>query len=347
MQAELEPQGSSATELAYRHAIRTALHDELASDPSVVFFGEDVGASGGVFKTSEGLLETHGPERVFNTPICENAFIGMALGMAVTGLRPVVEIMFSDFLPTAADAIMNELAKFRFMSGGQVGSVPVTIRSMGGGTGRFGTQHSATGESWFMGLPGLNVATASTPATIYATLRAAIRSPDPVLVIEHKGLFNRKGPVLQGEDQIGTVGSAHLLRRGADATVVSTLLMAARSLEAAEMLAGEGIELEVIDLQWIRPMDIDTVRASLARTGCLMIVAEQHHAGSWAATLVSELTREGYPWTTPPLFVGLPDDLLVPYSPTLEDQVIPTVERIAGELREALHGPRSTRALLT
>jgi pyruvate/2-oxoglutarate/acetoin dehydrogenase E1 component len=347
MQAELKPERSTATELAYRHAIRAALHDELASDPSVVFFGEDVGPTGGVFKTNEHLLETYGPERVFNTPICENAFIGMALGMAVTGMRPVVEIMFSDFLPTAADAIVNELAKFRFMSGGQVGSVPVTIRSMGGGTGRFGTQHSATGESWFMGLPGLNVATASTPATIYATLRAAIRSPDPTLVIEHKGLFNRKGPVLQGEDQIGTVGSVQLLRPGSDATVVATLLMAARSLEAAEMLADDGIDLEVIDLQWIRPMDIDAIRVSLARTGRLVIVTEQHHAGSWAATLVSELTRQGYPWATPPQFIGLPDDLLVPYSPVLEDQVIPSVERIARELRGAVQDACPTGALST
>ena len=336
MQTELE-QKSAATELAYRHAIRAALDDELTADPTVVFFGEDIADAGGVFKTSEGLVDVHGPERVFNTPICENAFIGMALGMAVTGLRPVVEIMFSDFLPTAADAIMNELPKFRFMSGGQA-EVPVTIRSMGGGTGRFGTQHSATGESWFMGLPGLHVATASTPATIYSTLRAAIRSQNPVLVIEHKGLFNRKGQVVRADDQIGKVGTAQVLRRGSDATVVATLLMAARSLEAADALAADGIDLEVIDLQWIRPMDVEAVRSSLARTGRLVIVSEQHHAGSWGATLVSELTRGGYAWPAPPRIIGLPDDLLVPYSPSLEDQVIPTVERIAAEFREALNG---------
>jgi pyruvate dehydrogenase E1 component beta subunit len=326
-----------ADELLYRRAITAAIEDELAADPTVVFFGEDVAEAGGVFKTSEGLLESHGPERVFNTPICENAFIGMALGMAVTGLRPVVEIMFSDFLPTAADAIINELPKFRFMSGGQT-AVPVTIRSMGGGTGRFGTQHSATGESWFMGLPGLAVATASTPASIYATLRAAIRSEDPVLVIEHKALFNRKGPVIRADDQIGEVGKARVLRTGSDATVVATLLMAARSLEAAEALAAEGIDLEVIDLQWIRPMDVDAVRASLSRTGRLIIASEQHHAGSWAATLVSELTQEGYPWPVPPRIIGLPDDLLVPYSPQLEDQVIPTVDRIIEACRETVRG---------
>jgi pyruvate/2-oxoglutarate/acetoin dehydrogenase E1 component len=328
---------SSATELVYRHAIRAALDDELASDPTVVFFGEDVAAAGGVFKTSEGLLERHGPERVFNTPICENAFIGMALGMAVTGLRPVVEIMFSDFLPSAADAIVNELPKFRFMSGGQA-AVPVTIRSMGGGTGRFGTQHSATGESSYMNLPGLNVATAGTPAAIYATLRAAIRCPDPVLVIEHKALFNRRGPVIRSDDQIGEIGRAQVLRSGGDATVVATLLMVDRSLQAAEALAAEGIELEVIDLRWISPMDVDSVRESLARTGRLVVVAEQHHAGSWGATLVSDLTRAGGAWPTPPHVIGLPDDLLVPYSPELEDQVIPTVDRIIKECREMVRG---------
>jgi pyruvate dehydrogenase E1 component beta subunit len=328
---------AASGELVYRHAIRAALDDELSSDPTVVFFGEDVAAAGGVFKTSEGLFESYGDRRVFNTPICENAFVGMALGMAVTGLRPVVEIMFSDFLPTAADAIMNELPKFRFMSGGQ-SSVPVTIRSMGGGTGRFGTQHSATGESWFMGLPGLNVASASTPAGIYATLRAAIRSEDPVLVIEHKALLNRKGTVLRGDGQIGAVGRAQVLRNGRDATVVATLLMVARSLEAATALEEDGIDLEVIDLQWIRPMDLDSVRESLERTGRLVIVSEEHHAGSWAATLVSELTRTGYEWTAPPRIVGLPDDLLVPYSPQLEDEVIPTADRIIEECRDAVRG---------
>jgi pyruvate dehydrogenase E1 component beta subunit len=332
VQSETE-QPSHATELPYRHAIRAALDDELTSDPTVVLFGEDV-TSGGVFKTTDGLIDTHGPERVFNTPICENAFVGMALGMAVTGLRPVVEIMFSDFLPTAADALVNELPKFRFMSGGQT-AVPVTIRSMGGGTGRLGTQHSATGESWYMGLPGLKVATASTPAAIYSTLRTAIRSQDPVLVIEHKALFGRTGMVTRDESQIGEVGRARVLRRGTDATVVATLLMAARSLEAAEQLVDEGIDLEVIDLQWIRPMDVTAIRDSLARTGKLIIVSEQHHAGSWGATLVSNLTQGGYAWTRPPRIVGLPDDLLVPYSPELEDEVIPTVERIAAECRDA------------
>lgn len=324
-------------QLAYRQAICAALDDELSSDPRVVFFGEDVASAGGVFKTNDGLVERHGPERVFNTPICENSFIGMALGMAVTGLRPVVEIMFSDFLPTAGDALVNELPKFRFMSGGQM-TVPVTIRSMGGGTGRFGTQHSATGESWYMGLPGMHIATASSPAAIYSILRTAIRSDDPTLVIEHKALFNRKGEVVRGEEAIGTVGGARTLRVGTDATVVGTLLMAARSAEAAERLAEEGIELEVIDLQWLRPMDVSTVEASLRRTGRLVVVEEQHHPGGWGATLISALSQRGWRWEIPPCVVGVSDDMLIPYSPDLEDAVIPTTDRIADACRQLVRG---------
>src|ERR1700680_4986511 len=170
--------GTEAVEMTYRGAVAAAIIDEMAADPTVILMGEDVGASGGVFKTNEGVVERFGESRVLNTPICENGFLGVALGMAVTGMRPVVEIMFSDFLPTAGDAIVNELPKFRFMSGGQC-VVPVTVRSIGGATGRFGTQHSATGESWYISLPGLKVATAGTPASAYGVLRAAIRSADP------------------------------------------------------------------------------------------------------------------------------------------------------------------------
>lgn len=319
----------TATEqLAYRHAIRAALADEMTADPSVLLFGEDVASTGGVFKTNDGLLEEFGPGRVFNTPICENSFIGMAIGMAVTGMRPVVEIMFSDFLPTAADAIVNEMPKFRYMSGGQF-SVPLTVRAMGGGGGRFGTQHSATGESWYMGLPGLQVATASSPGAIYRILRSAIRSENPTLVIEHKALLNRKGPVVREAPEAGTIGQARVLRQGADATVVATLMMAARAVEAAEALAADGIDLEVIDLEWIRPLDVDSVQESVARTGRLVVVEEQHHAGGWGATLISNLAQRGQQLRTPPRVVGIDEAMLVPYSPELEDAVIPGVERIA------------------
>jgi len=209
-----------AVEMTAREAVNAALEDELASDPTVYMLGEDVASDGGVFKTNGGLLEKF-PGRILNTPICENTFIGLAIGMSVTGLRPVVEIMFSDFLPTAADAIIEELPKFRFMTGGQC-SLPVTVRSIGGGTGRFGTQHSATGESWFMAFPGLIVATAGTPAGIYGVLRASIRAQDPVLFFEHKGLYARKGPVVRGDQSIAEIGKAAVVRQGSDVTIVST-----------------------------------------------------------------------------------------------------------------------------
>ncbi len=339
MSTQLEAAAATAaatTEMTYREAVRSALADELASDPRVMMMGEDVASAGGVFKTNEGLPEEF-PGRVVNTPICENTFVGVAIGMAITGMRPVCEIMFSDFLPTAADALVEELPRMRFMSGGQC-TLPVTIRSMGGGGGRFGTQHSATGESWFMGLPGLKVATAGTPAGVYAMLRAAIRDEDPVLLIEHKSLFMRKGPVARGEQAIAEVGRAVVEREGSDVTIVSTLLMTDRSLRAAEQLATEGIDAEVIDLRWLRPLDFDAVRASVEKTGRLVIAEEQVHAAGWGATVISRLVQEGVALAAPPRAVSLPDDNLISYSPPLEDAIIPSAERIAQAARELAAG---------
>ena len=304
--------------------------DELASDPAVYFMGEDVGTAGGVFKTSEGIAEAF-PGRVINTPICENGFLGVALGMAVTGLRPVVEIMFSDFLPTGADALVNEIPKFRYMSGGQC-EVPLTIRSIGGATGRFGAQHSATGESWFLQLPGLYVCSAGTPGAAYSVLRAAIQNRNPVLFFEHKGLYGRKGPVRRGG--VAEFGKAEVVREGADATILTTLLMTERSQAAARQLADEGVNVEVIDMRWLRPLDLATVRESLDKTGRLLVVEEQVHTASWGATVISRLTMEGRQWAQPPQALSVSDELLIPYSPPLEDESIPGVEQIAARVRE-------------
>ena len=193
---EAAPAGDTAVavELTYREAITAALDDAMAADPAVLLMGEDVDADGGVFKTNNGLVEKYGRERVRSTPICENGFVGVALGMSLVGLRPVVEIMFADFLPTAGDAIVNQLPKYRFMSGGQC-EVPVTLRVISGATGRFGTQHSATFESWFMHLPGLRVVSASSPGAAYSLLRAAIADDNPVIFFEHKALSARKALV--------------------------------------------------------------------------------------------------------------------------------------------------------
>jgi pyruvate/2-oxoglutarate/acetoin dehydrogenase E1 component len=325
---------SGVVELSYREAVRTALEHELRDDPTVSLMGEDVAGAGGVYKTSEGLLELFGPDRVRDTPICENGFVGVAIGMAVTGLRPVVEIMYSDFLPTAGDAIVNELPKFRFMSGGQC-TTPVTVRAVGGATGRYGTQHSATGESWFMALPGLKVATAGSPAAAYSVLRAAIRDDDPVLFFEHRGLYGRKGPVTLGVEGIGTVGESFTARSGTDITLIATLLMVDHATQAADILASEGISVEVIELRWLRPLDYGRIAASVEKTRRLLIVEEQVHAAGWGATVISELAMRGVAMGRPSA-ISLPDDVLIPYSPELEDQLVPSVELIAARVRDAV-----------
>ncbi len=332
-EAALAAGAAETVELTYREAINAALDDAMAADESVLLMGEDVTADGGVFKTNAGLPEKYGTERVRNTPICENGFVNVALGMSLVGMRPIVEIMFADFLPTAGDAIVNQLPKYRYMSGGQT-KVPVTVRAICGATGRFGTQHSATGESWYMNLPGLRVVTASSPGSAYSLLRAAIDDPNPVLFFEHKGLYGRKGPVDRGA--VAELGKAEVLRAGSDVTIVATLLMVERSLKAAEALAAEGIEAEVIDLRWLRPLDLPTVRASVEKTGRLVVVEEQVHAAGWGATVISELTIGGIAWASPPRRLSLPDDLPIPYTPVLEDEVLPSPDEIATAARAAL-----------
>jgi pyruvate dehydrogenase E1 component beta subunit len=332
-EAEPAPGVPATVELTYREAITAAVHDAMTADSTVLLMGEDVSADGGVFKTNSGLIDTFGPERVRTTPICENGFVGVALGMSLVGLRPVVEIMFADFLPTAGDAIVNQLPKYRFMSGGQC-SVPVTLRVISGATGRFGTQHSGTFESWFMHLPGLRVVTASSPGSAYALLRAAIADDNPVIFFEHKALYGRKGPVDRGE--VAELGVAKVMRAGGDVTIIATLLMVERALAAAETLAAEGIHAEVIDLRWLRPLDLPAVRASVERTGRLVVAEEQVHAASWGATVISELTIGGMAWKAAPRRVSLPDDYPIPYTPPLEDLIVPSANAIADAARAAV-----------
>jgi pyruvate/2-oxoglutarate/acetoin dehydrogenase E1 component len=319
-------------EMTYREAICAALADELESDSSVVLLGEDIAEAGGPFKTTEGLLARFGPNRVIDTPICENGFIGVALGMALTGMRPVVEVMFGEFLATAGDAMMVELPKHRFMSGGQV-AVPVTIRAIGGATNRFGAQHSATAESWFLQASGLKVVTASGPNSAYSLLRASVRDLNPVLFIEHKAMYARKGAVSRSSTNIAEVGRAAVIRPGSDVTIVATLLMVERALAAAEELARDGIDAEVIDLRWLAPLDFGTLRESLARTKRLVVVAEESFAASWCATLLAQFAIEGVAFKAAPKAVTLLD-LPVPFSPPLEDATVPSTQRVASAVRE-------------
>lgn len=329
--AAVEP---ATRELTYREAIRLALQHEMESDPRVLLMGEDVGEPGGPFKTDEGLISQFGPTRVIDTPIAENGFLGVAIGLAITGFRPVVEIMFADFLLTAADALVNEAAKFRFLAGGRF-EVPLTIRAIGGATGRFGAQHSQTTESWYIGVPGLRVVAAATPSDAYGMLRSAIRDANPVLFYEHKGLLVRKGLVTVGADGIIPLGKARIAKPGRDLTVVASLLMVERAMKAAELLTGEGLDIEVIDLRSLAPLDLETISESVVLTGRLLTVEEQHRPGGWGGELISSLAERGQRFATPPRRLTLPD-FPIPYSPVLEDAVVPGADAIAEAARSLL-----------
>lgn len=326
---------TTVEELTYRDAVREALADEMRRDERVVLLGEDIGMAGGVFKTTAGLWEEFGDDRVMDMPIAEHGFVGAALGMALTGMRPVVEIMFADFLGVCADPIANSIAKHRYMSGGQR-SAPLVIRAIGGGGVSFGGQHSQTGESWFRIFPGLKIVTASDPQSAYGLLRAAIRDENPVLFLEHKALYNKKGPVARGDGQLPALEKARVVRPGRDVTVVASLMMVERALEAADMLAGEGVEAEVIDICSLRPLDTDTVVASVRKTNRLVTVGEEPVLGSWGSDVVAGVVAEAFgDLDAPPVRIGLPEAPL-PFSPPLERAAIPSADKIAAAVRDLM-----------
>ncbi|MBK9751308.1 MAG: alpha-ketoacid dehydrogenase subunit beta [Chloroflexi bacterium] len=321
-------------EMTYREAVVKALADELASDPDVIFFGEDVAEAGGVFKVTPGLYERFGGDRVRDTPISEQAIIGTALGAAITGLRPVAELMFADFVPVALDQIANQVAKYRYMSGGQF-VVPLTIRAAQGGGNGFGTQHSQCAESWLMSFPGIKVVSPSTPVDAYGLLRGAIRENNPVFVLEHKGLYNLKGEV-PDDTQPMKLGEAKVVRAGSHVTVVASQLMLHRSLEAAANLAKEGIECEVIDIRSFVPLDKATILGSLAKTNRLVIVEEAPHQAGWGGDIASLAADEGVYWLAAPVKRVNMGGALIAYSPPLEDEVLPNVGRITQAIRAVL-----------
>ncbi len=322
-------------ELTYRDAINLALAEEMRRDPKVLLMGEDVAAPGGIFKITQGLLEEFGPERVRDTPISETAFVGAALGLAVTGYRPVVELMFSDFLGVCYDQIVNSIAKYRFMSGGAM-SVPLVIRMIGGGGLRFGAQHSQTGESWLLPISGLKIVAGSSPAEAHGLLKAAIRDDNPVVVIEHKGLLGEKGPVREGDAGLAALDGPAVVRPGDAATIVASLAMVQRARAAADILAEAGVEAEVIDLRVLRPLNVAPIVESLTRTGRLVAVEEQHRLGGWGAQVIAEVVeRAPGVLEAPPRRVTLPEHPL-PFSPPLEDAALPSAERIAAAVREIL-----------
>ncbi len=321
-------------ELTYRAAVAAALAQELERDPSVVFLGEDVAAAGGVFKTTAGLLERFGPKRVLDTPISEQAILGMAMGAAMTGMRPVAEIMFSDFLAVCWDLVANEIAKTPYMTDGQI-SLPLVIRTANGGGIRFGAQHSQSLENWAMAVPGLKVVAPSNPADMKGLLASAIRDPDPVIVFEHKNLFAMKGEVPEGEHVV-PLGQAALLRDGGAATVVALAAMVPVALEAANLLAAAGIEITVIDLRTLVPLDMTTVLGSVAKTGWLFTVEENPRLCGWGAEVASIAAEESMDTLGGPTTRTTTPPQPLPAAENLERLAIPTAERVEATIRKAL-----------
>ena len=309
--------------LEFRDAIRDALAEELERDPAVIFFGEDVAVAGGVFKVTAELYERFGPERVFDTPISELALAGAAYGAAVTGLRPVLEIMFGDFMGLTMDSLVNQAAKFWYISGEQ-GSVPLVVRSAVGAGGRFGAMHSQTHGTWFQGVPGLKIAFPSSPAEAKGLLKAAIRDDNPVLFLEHKRLYSVKGP--PPERELIPLGRAGIARRGDDLTIVSIGKGVPDALAAAAALTEDGISAEVVDLRTLRPLDLETVLESVSRTNRLLAVEEGPRTGGWASGLLGMVAEQGLHDLDDAWLVAT-DETPIPYSPTLEDAYLQTLRR--------------------
>ena len=313
-------------ELTYRGAVAYGIAQEMRRDPALVMLGEDVAAAGGVFKTTEGLIDEFGPDRVRDTPISEQAIIGAAMGAAMTGVPVIAEIMFSDFLAVCWDMVANEVAKSRYMTDGQL-SFPMVIRTANGGGVRFGAQHSQSVENWAMMIPGLKVVAPSTPEDVVGLLAAAIRDPDPVVFFEHKALMADKAEVPEGEI-VDVLGTAKVIRPGSDLTIAALGLMVPRSVEAAHRLADVGISAEVIDVRSLVPLDTRTLLDSVAKTSRFFTVEENPRLCGWGAELVSIVTEEGF-WNLdgPNIRITTPH-IPLPATASLEDAALPSVDRI-------------------
>jgi pyruvate/2-oxoglutarate/acetoin dehydrogenase E1 component len=318
---------AASGEIEFREAVRQALDEELERDERVFLMGEDVAVAGGVFAVTSGLLERHGPDRVIDTPISELAMTGAAYGAALTGKRPVLEIMFGDFLALSMDSLINQATKYWFLTGGRQ-SVPLVIRSVVGAGGRFGAIHSQMPVSWLMGIPGLKIAAPSTPADAKGLLKAAIRDENPVIFFEHKRLYSVKGEV---NGDVVPLGRAQVVREGGDVTLVSAMKGVHDCLAAADALAGQGVDAEVVDLRTIRPVDLDTVLASVEKTNRIAVVEEGPLTGGWAGEVLALVAEHGLGDLDDAWRIATPDSP-VPYSPPLEDAHLPGPERIAREV---------------
>ena len=314
-------------ETTYREALRQALIDAMTEDSDVVVMGEEVGRYGGAYGVTKGLIEMFGETRLIDTPISEPAIIGAAIGAAMTGLRPVAELMYVDFAGLTMDQVANQAAKSRYMFGGQIG-VPMVLRAQGG-TGRSGAaQHSQSLEAWFTHVPGLRVAMPATVNDAYHLLRAALKQPDPVIFIEHKGLYVKKGELDVAKPD-APWGQSVVRRAGRDITLVSYSKMVFECLAAAEILAAQGVEAEVVDLRTLNPLDGETVYASVARTSRAIVVSEAVLTGGFAAEMSARISERCFDYLEEPVLRVAGEDIPIPVSPGLERGAVPTPQLIA------------------
>jgi pyruvate dehydrogenase E1 component beta subunit len=313
-------------ELTYRNAVAYGIAQEMRRDPSLVMLGEDIAGAGGVFKTTVGLLEEFGPDRIRDTPISEQAILGAAMGAAMTGIPVIAEIMFSDFIAVSFDLLANEIAKSRYMTGGQV-TVPIVVRTANGGGSRFGAQHSQSVENWVMMIPGLKVVAPSTPLDVVGLLAASIRDPDPVVFLEHKSLMADKQDVPEGEI-LDELGVAKVVREGTDCTITALALMVPRALEAAGRLEEQGISAEVIDLRTLVPLDTQTILGSVSKTSRLFTVEENPRLCGWGAEIASIVADEAFWDLDGPVVRITTPHIPLPAAESLEDMAIPSVDRI-------------------
>ncbi|MDR1970939.1 MAG: alpha-ketoacid dehydrogenase subunit beta [Treponema sp.] len=320
----------------YAMAIRDVLAEEMRRDPEIFLMGEDIAKQGGIFGCTRGLLEEFGEDRVRNTPISENTFVGAGVGAASVGMRPVVELMYMDFLYLAMDQVLNQAAKIRYMFGGKV-KVPMVIRGQQGiGRGN-GAQHSQSVESMMMNIPGIKVVCPSTPADAAGLLRTAIRDDNPVLFFEHKALYSSKGEVPDDREWALPFGRAEIVREGKDVTIVANFLYRGKSLEAAELLAKEGISAEVIDPRTLTPLDMDTITGSVKKTGHLVTVHEAHKNMGWGTEIAARVAETAFAYLdAPPERVGSKMCSL-PFNLGLENAVVPQVEDITAAVKKTLH----------
>lgn len=321
-------------ELTYWQAVQEALREEMVRDPRVFLMGEDIGVYGGAFGATRGLLAEFGAERVRCTPISEATIVGAGIGAAVTGMRPVVEIMFMDFVTLAMDQIANHAAKFRYMYGPQA-RVPLVIRTPAGGGRSYGATHSQSLEAWFLHVPGIKVIAPATPADAKGLLKSAIRDDNPVLCVEHKLLYATTGPVPDG-DVAEPLGQAAIRREGTDVTLVAYSYYVGVALQAAEALARDGIEAEVVDLRTLVPLDTEAVLDSVRKTGRLVCIEEGTRTGGVGAEIAARVAEEAYEYLDAPIRRVATPDIPIPFSPVLEDAALPKVDGIIRTVTELL-----------